>query len=55
MIGHAPKRETTAVKPRPQTDDQRLDEGLDESFPASDSPTAVQPHRPLWDQHPETD
>ena len=55
MIVHAPKK-AAAPKPRPQSEDKRLEEGLEESFPASDPPASAQPHhRPLWDQHPETD
>ena len=60
MIEHAPKKEPHAVRPRPASkDDDLLEEGLEESFPASDTPSALQPHpshpRPVWDQRPETD
>jgi hypothetical protein len=62
MIEHAPKKESSAVRPKRSSEDDLLDEGLQETFPASDPPTAVQPHphhrtdqRPVWDQRPETD
>ncbi len=55
MIKHAPNKEPPATKPRPDSEDQLLDEGLEESFPASDPPSSVRPHRPLWEQYPETD
>ncbi len=60
MIQHAPKKEPPATKPRRASEDQRLQEGLEESFPASDPPSSVRPHHdndqwPVWDQYPETD
>jgi hypothetical protein len=55
MIKHAPKKEPPRVKPRPTSEDERLEEGLRETFPASDPPASVRPHPPLWDQRPETD
>jgi hypothetical protein len=55
MIEHAPRKDPPKVKSRLESEDERLDEGLRESFPASDSPTSAQPHPPLWDQYPETD
>ena len=61
MIGHAPKKEPPVTKPRPGSEDDLLQEGLEESFPASDPPSAARPHhlpnhqRPVWDQYPETD
>ena len=62
MIQHAPKQEPPVTKPRPDSEDDLLQEGLEESFPASDPPSAARPHhlpkhhqRPVWDQYPETD
>ena len=60
MIQHAPKKEPPVTKPRPDSEDDLLQEGLEETFPASDPPSAVRPHRqsnhqPVWDQRPETD
>ena len=61
MIQHAPKKEPPVTKPRPGSEDDLLQEGLEESFPASDPPSAARPHhlpnhqRPVWDQYPETD
>ena len=64
MIQHAPKKDPPATKPRPDSEDERLQEGLEETFPASDPPSSVRPHhrqnhqnnqRPVWDQYPETD
>ena len=60
MIEHAPKKEPPATRPRPSSQDELLEEGLEESFPASDPPSAARPHhlpnhRPVWDQRPETD
>ena len=61
MIQHAPKKEPPATKPRPDSEDDLLQEGLEETFPASDPPSAARPHhnqnlqRPVWDQYPETD
>jgi len=61
MIQHAPKKEAAAAKRRPHSEDELLQEGLEESFPASDPPSAARPHhlpnhpRPVWDQYPETD
>jgi hypothetical protein len=49
------------TKPRPDSEDELLQEGLEETFPASDPPSSVRPHghpnphRPVWDQYPETD
>ena len=54
MTDHAPK-DPPATAPRPDSEDDLLDEGLEESFPASDPPSSARPHEPLWDQHPETD
>ena len=55
MIQHAPKKDLSKLKSRLDSEDKRLDEGLEESFPASDPPASVTPHRPLWAQRPETD
>jgi hypothetical protein len=64
MIQHAPKKDPPATKPRPDSEDELLQEGLEETFPASDPPSSVRPHRhqnhqnnqrPVWDQYPETD
>lgn len=55
MIEHAPKKEPPMVRPRPDSEDELLEEGLQETFPASDPPTSVRPHLPVWDQRPETD
>ena len=60
MIKHAPRKDPPATKPRPDSEDERLQEGLEETFPASDPPSSVRPHhhqnhRPVWDQRPETD
>jgi hypothetical protein len=55
MIDHAPKKEPPMVKPRPDSEDELLDEGLQETFPASDPPSSVRRHHPVWDQRPETD
>ena len=59
MIEHAPKqapnKEPPMVTPRPDSEDELLDEGLQETFPASDPPSSVRPHMPVWDQRPETD
>jgi len=55
MIQHAPKKEPPVTKPRPDSEDELLDEGLEETFPASDPPSSVRPHLPLWEQYPETD
>ncbi len=56
MIQHAPKKDPPATRPRPDSEDELLDEGLKESFPASDPPTQARRHRhqPVWDQRPET-
>jgi hypothetical protein len=55
MMGFASKDRPVAG-PRLDTDDQRLEEGLEESFPASDPPSSASPHHErLWEQHPETD
>jgi hypothetical protein len=53
MVKHAPK-DPPATKPRPDSEDQLLDEGLEESFPASDPPSSARAQN-YWDQHPETD
>ena len=47
----APDASQTGVPPHPRPDDPRhdewlIDEGNDESFPASDPPSIVQPHPP---------
>jgi len=55
MIDHAPKKDPPMVKPRPDSEDELLEEGLQETFPASDPPSSVRRHRPVWDQRPETD
>ena len=65
MIQHAPKKDPPATRPRPDSEDDLLQEGLEETFPASDPPSAVRPHhqsnhppanhQPVWDQRPETD
>ena len=55
MMEHAPKKEPSRARSRRDSEDRRLEEGLRESFPASDPPTSASPHRPLWDQYPETD
>ena len=61
MNQHAPKKEPPVTKPRPDSEDELLQEGLEETFPASDPPSSVRPHRhplphrPVWDQYPETD
>ena len=65
MIQHAPKKDPPATTPRPDSEDELLQEGLEETFPASDPPSSVRPHRhhnhhpanhqPVWDQKPETD
>ena len=60
MTQHAPKKDPPATKPGPDSEDERLQEGLEESFPASDPPSSARPHhlpnhRPVWDQRPETD
>jgi hypothetical protein len=55
MNEHAPKKEPPMVEPRPDSEDELLEEGLEETFPASDPPSSVRPHRPLWDQRRETD
>ena len=68
MIQHAPKKDPPATKPRPDSEDELLQEGLEETFPASDPPSSVRPHHhhhqrnhhpahqpPVWDQMPETD
>jgi hypothetical protein len=55
MIEHAPKKGPPATRPRLESEDERLEEGLEESFPASDTPTSVMRHQPVWDQRPETD
>lgn len=54
MIDHAPK-DPPATKPRPDSEDDLLEEGLEESFPASDPPSSARPHPRLWEQQPETD
>jgi len=46
----APKVDSSQVPPRPSPDDPRhgewlIDEGDDESFPASDPQSITQPHR----------
>ncbi len=58
MIEHAPNKESSAVRPKRDSEDDLLDEGLAETFPASDPPSVIQPHphqQPVWDQRPETD
>lgn len=61
MIQRAPKKDPPATKPRPDSKDELLQEGLEESFPASEAPTAARRRRhqndqwPVWDQYPETD
>jgi hypothetical protein len=61
MSQHAPKKDPPATKPRPDSEDDLLQEGLEETFPASDPPTSVRPHHhhqthePVWDQVRETD
>ena len=62
MTQHAPKKDPPATKPRPDSEDELLQEGLEETFPASDPPSAARPHHlpnhkpvPVWDQRPETD
>jgi hypothetical protein len=61
MMKPAPRKDPPMVTPRPDSEDELLDEGLQESFPASDTPSSVRPHhhqpanRPVWDQRPETD
>ena len=62
MIQHAPKKEPPVTKPRPDSEDELLQEGLEETFPASDPPSSVRPHHhhhqthePVWDQIRETD
>jgi hypothetical protein len=55
MIDHAPKKDPPMVTPRPGSEDELLEEGLQETFPASDPPSSVRPHHPVWDQRPETD
>ena len=61
MIQHAPKKEPPAAKHRPDSEDELLREGQEKTFPASDPPSSVRPHhhrnphRPVWDQYPETD
>jgi hypothetical protein len=57
MIDLAPKKEPE-VHPNPESEDELLDEGLEETFPASDPPSATRPHQHdqhVWDQRPETD
>lgn len=53
MIRQAP-RDLPVTTPQPDSEDELLDEGLEETFPASDPPTSAQ-RKPFWDQHPETD
>ena len=36
--------ERPSAPPPPSDEDERLDEALDESFPASDPPAITQPH-----------
>ena len=62
MNQHAPRKDPPATKPRPDSEDDLLQEGLEETFPASDPPTSVRPHHPhhqthepVWDQIRETD
>jgi hypothetical protein len=54
MIDLAPNNEPEA-HPNPESEDELLDEGLEETFPASDPPSATRPHQHVWDQRPETD
>jgi hypothetical protein len=60
MIEHAPSKEPPRATPRPDSEDELLEEGLRETFPASDPPASVRPHHPpnhlpIWDQPRETD
>ncbi len=52
MTGFA--KDPPATRPLPDDEDALLQEGLEETFPASDPP-AVSRERPYWDAHPETD
>jgi hypothetical protein len=52
---HSRPQDPPATKPRPDSEDDLLDEGLEESFPASDPPSSVRPHTPVWAQRRETD
>jgi len=49
MTGQSPK-DPPASTPNPDSEEERLDEGLEESFPASDPPSQTQPH-----PHPKAD
>jgi hypothetical protein len=40
------KRNKQEIKQEPKTDEDRLDNALDDSFPASDPPAMTAPHRP---------
>jgi hypothetical protein len=54
MIHPTPK-EPPMTRPLPNSEDQLLEEGLEESFPASDPPSSARPHTPVWEQARETD
>jgi hypothetical protein len=42
------KKEKTAIKDTPNvTEEDKLDDALDDSFPASDPPAQTEPHRHL--------
>jgi hypothetical protein len=49
-----PKKDPPATQPSPDSEEELLEEGLEETFPASDPP-AVSREAPYWDTHPETD
>jgi hypothetical protein len=53
MSGHTPN-DPPVLEPDPDSEDELLDEGLEESFPASDPPSTSR-EQPYWDTHPETD
>jgi hypothetical protein len=54
MIQQTPKDPPT-TQPPPDSEDALLEEGLEESFPASDPPSSARPHTPVWEQARETD
>jgi hypothetical protein len=48
-----PRGKQSAQTPKPANDDERLDEALKESFPASDPPAPTHPDITGWDRKDE--